>query len=117
MAEHRHHSINYIELPLRDSDATKAFYTSVFGWSFEDYGPDYLAFAGAGVDGGFDRQGSLGATGSGVLVVLYSQDLEATLSATKNAGAMISKETFSFPGGRRFHFIDPNGVELAVWSE
>lgn len=59
MAEHRHHSINYIELPLRDSDATKAFYTSVFGWSFEDYGPDYLAFAGAGVDGGFDRQGSL----------------------------------------------------------
>lgn len=60
---------------------------------------------------------AFGATGSGVLVVLYSQDLEATLSATKNAGAMISKETFSFPGGRRFHFIDPNGVELAVWSE
>lgn len=114
---HQHHSINYIELPLRDADATKAFYSNVFGWSFQDYGPDYLAFAGAGVDGGFDRAAALAAQGAGVLVVLYSSDLEATLDAVKRAGAKISKETFSFPGGRRFHFVDPNGVELAVWSE
>ncbi len=114
---HQHHSINYIEFPLRDSEATKAFYASVFGWSFQDYGPDYIAFAGAGVDGGFDRHASLGAPGSGVLVVLYSDDLEATRAVVQGAGATISKEIFSFPGGRRFHFVDPNGVELAVWSE
>lgn len=117
MNAHQHHSINYIELPLRDIDATKAFYANVFGWSFHDYGPDYQSFSGAGVDGGFNREAGISAPGSGVLVVLYSRDLAATLEAVRNTGAQILQEPYSFPGGRRFHFIDPNGVELAVWSE
>jgi predicted enzyme related to lactoylglutathione lyase len=112
-----HHSINYIELPLADVEATKAFYGRVFGWTFHDYGPDYQSFSGAAVDGGFNREAVASAPGSGVLVVLYSNDLEATLKAARSAGARILKEPFSFPGGRRFHFVDPNGTEIAVWSE
>lgn len=117
MADHKHHSINYIELPLRDVEATKAFYARVFGWTFHDYGPDYQSFSGAGVDGGFDRAKEIAPPGTGTLVVLYSAELEATLAAVRAAGAPILQEIFSFPGGRRFHFADPNGVELAVWSE
>jgi len=117
MANHTHHSINYIELPLRDVEATKAFYANVFGWTFHDYGPDYQSFSGAGVDGGFNREAEITPPGSGVLVVLYSSTLEETLAAVRGAGAKILQEPYSFPGGRRFHFIDPNGVELAVWSE
>lgn len=113
----QHHSINYIEFPLADVDATKAFYGQAFGWSFQDYGPDYVSFTGAAVDGGFNREAAASTTGSGVLVVLYSADLQATLQAVRDAGAPISREPFSFPGGRRFHFIDPNGSEVAVWSE
>ncbi|MGE0530189.1 MAG: VOC family protein [Hyphomonadaceae bacterium] len=112
----QHHSINYIELPLKDVEATKAFYSRVFGWSFQDYGPDYQSFTGAAVDGGFSAEAVASAPGNGTLVVLYSSDLEATLKAVREAGAPISKEPFSFPGGRRFHFIDPNGNDLAVWT-
>ncbi len=113
----QHHSINYIELPLKDVEATKAFYTAAFDWSFIDYGPDYQSFTGAAVDGGFNRQATASAPGAGVLVVLYSHNLEATLQAVRDAGATILKDIYSFPGGRRFHFVDPNGSELAVWSE
>ena len=115
-ASPQHHSINYIELPFTDLEATKAFYGRVFGWTFHDYGPDYQSFTGAAVDGGFTRDAKASAPGNGVLVVLYSRDLEATLSAVRDAGATISKEPFGFPGGRRFHFIDPNGNDLAVWT-
>lgn len=113
----QHHSINYIELPLTDVEATKAFYGGVFGWTFHDYGPDYQSFSGAAVDGGFNREAKASPPGNGVLVVLYSGDLEATLQAVRAAGAPILQEIFSFPGGRRFHFTDPNGNEIAVWSE
>jgi predicted enzyme related to lactoylglutathione lyase len=111
----QHHSINYIELPLEDVEATKAFYGKVFGWTFHDYGPDYQSFSGAAVDGGFNREAA--AAPGGVLVILYSNDLEATFKAVREAGAKILKEPYNFPGGRRFHFIDPNGAELAVWTE
>jgi predicted enzyme related to lactoylglutathione lyase len=113
----QHHSINYIELPLAEVDATKAFYSQAFGWSFQDYGPGYVAFSGAAVDGGFNAEATASPEGNGVLVVLYSNDLEATRDTVAAAGARISKDIYSFPGGRRFHFIDPNGNELAVWSE
>lgn len=116
-ATRQHHSINYIELPLGDADATKTFYNQVFGWDFLDYGPDYLGFTGAAVDGGFNRLANAAPAGNGVLVVLYSNNLEATLAAVRGAGATILQEPYDFPGGRRFHFVDPNGSELAVWTE
>ena len=109
--------INYIELPLADAAATKAFYGDVFGWNFTDWGPDYVSFAGAGVDGGFNGVDGVTAAAPGVLVVLYADDLEQTVTAVEAAGGTIVKPVYSFPGGRRFHFRDPSGNELAVWSE
>lgn len=110
-------TINYIELPLVDVAATKAFYETVFGWGFTDYGPDYVAFDGAGVDGGFNRENAVTPAGSGTIVVLYADDLEATAARVRGAGATVHRDIYAFPGGRRFHFTDPNGSELAVWSE
>lgn len=109
-----HHQINYIELPGPDLAAARHFYGEVFGWQFVDYGPDYLAFEGAGIDGGFDRTGEPSTAGS--LVILFSDDLEQTAAAVQAAGAEITRPIFSFPGGRRFHFVDPLGNGLAVWG-
>jgi len=109
--------INYIELPVTDIVASKAFYASAFGWSYVDYGPTYAAFEGAGIDGGLDAESDRKPSKDGALVVLYSDDLEATLAAVKDAGGEITVPIFTFPGGRRFHFSDPNGNELAVWSK
>jgi uncharacterized protein len=106
--------IDYIELPATQIDATKQFYSAVFGWKFEDYGPDYTSFSDGRIAGGFSA-GMPG--GRGVLVVIYSGDLAATQQKVAQAGGTIAKEIFSFPGGRRFHFTDPNGNELAVWSD
>jgi len=87
----------------------------VFGWKFEDYGPSYTSFHDGRLGGGFTKETP--APGQGVLLVIYSTDLGAVQDKIKAAGGKIVKETFSFPGGRRFHFADPNGNELAVWSE
>jgi len=108
--------INYIEFVSTDIARSKQFYSTVFEWSFVDYGPDYAAFfaAAAGIDGGF-RKGEA-QTGS-PLVVLYASDLAATEAAIVAAGGIITVPTFEFPGGRRFHFNDGAGNELAVWSE
>jgi len=111
----RNNQIDYIELPVLDLPKTKAFYAAVFGWKFEDYGPDYTSFSDGRLSGGFNKEAPLPV--KGILVVIYSSDLEGAESKVKAAGATISKEIFSFPGGRRFHFIDPSGNELAVWSE
>ncbi len=107
--------IDYIEFPATDIPATKRFYSDVFGWKFEDYGPDYTSFMDGRLAGGFTKDAKV--LGAGVLVVLYAKDLEGTESKVKTAGGKIVKPIFSFPGGRRFHFTDPNGNELAVWSE
>jgi predicted enzyme related to lactoylglutathione lyase len=107
--------IDYAELPATDLAKTKEFFTSVFGWKFTDYGPDYTSFFDGRLGGGFTRRKSADATG--VLLVIYASDLAATLEKVRAAGGAIVKEIFSFPGGRRFHFTDPNGNELAVWSE
>lgn len=107
--------MDYIEFPATDIAKTKAFYTQAFGWKFADYGPDYTSFEDGRLSGGFttDRVVAKG----GALIVLYASDLAATEGKVRDAGAKIVKETFSFPGGRRFHFADPSGNELAVWSE
>lgn len=109
-------SINYIEFPLRDADATKRFYGEVFGWEFQDWGPEYISFTGAQVEGGFNGEPGLPVNAPGILVVLYADDLEGIRQAVIDAGVTIRKDIYTFPGGRRFHFVDPNGNELAVWS-
>ncbi|WP_439134775.1 VOC family protein [Pseudomaricurvus sp.] len=110
--------INYVELPARNLEATKRFFGEAFDWSFVDYGPEYVAFDNAGLDGGFFKSDRVATTENGsVLVVLYSDALEDTLARVTSAGGAILKDIFSFPGGRRFHFSDPNGNEYAVWSE
>lgn len=116
----QHEKLNYVEVPAKDIPATKAFFTAAFGWKFEDYGPGYTAFysAESGLDGGF-YQSDLTATADNgsVIVIFYSKDLEQTQAKVESAGGKINRETFTFPGGRRFHFIDPSGNEFAVWSD
>lgn len=107
--------IDYLEFSVPDVGRAKQFYTEVFGWAFTDYGPDYTSFADGRIGGGFSK-GDAGA-GGGPLVVVYAIDLEQMQAAVTGAGGTISKETFDFPGGRRFHFRDPFGHELAIWSE
>lgn len=113
-----HEKINYVEYPARDLEATKAFFHAAFGWSFEDYGPDYAAFSGQGLDGGFFKSDMTANTDKGsALIVFYSERLEDTLNKVVAAGGRIVKPVFSFPGGRRFHFSEPSGNEFAVWSQ
>lgn len=114
----QHGKINYLELPAVDIGAAKRFFTAVFDWSFSDFGDDYTAFSNAGIAGGFYRSALQATPGNGsVLVVFYSAELEATEAKIESQGGTIVKPTFEFPGGRRFHFSDPNGNEYAVWSE
>jgi len=114
----QHEKINYVEFPASDPGATKAFFNKVFGWAFTDYGPDYTAFADQGLDGGFYRAPRQARVENGsALIVFYSGDLEATLAKVEEHGGTIIKPIFSFPGGRRFHFCEPSGNEMAVWSE
>ncbi|MET0942810.1 MAG: VOC family protein [Mesorhizobium sp.] len=107
--------LDYLEMPATGGtlDRVKAFYSAAFSWSFTDYGPTYAAFS-EGLDGGFDADREAVAK---PLPVLYSENLEDTFSAVESAGGRIVKPIFSFPGGRRFHFMDPAGNELAVWGE
>ena len=115
-----HHKIHYIEFTTADVARAKQFYSTVFGWSFEDWGPEYISFSAesAGINGGF-RLGTPGgnAGADAPLVVLYSADLKATEEAIVAAGGKIVVPAFEFPGGRRFHFADGAGNVLAVWSE
>jgi predicted enzyme related to lactoylglutathione lyase len=113
----QHHTIDYIEFSVTDLAQAKGFYSAAFGWAFNDYGPEYAGIqkAGGGEVGGL-RQVAEVATG-GPLVILYSSDLAASLQAVRDTGGAIVTEPFEFPGGRRFHFTDPSGNELAVWSD
>jgi len=114
----KHEKINYVEFPAKDIEATKTFFSTVFGWSFVDYGAEYVAFSDQGLDGGFYQSDLSVSTDTGsALIVFYSNALEETLSKIEKAGGKILKPIFSFPGGRRFHFGDPNGNEYAVWSD
>ena len=114
----QHEKMNYVELPAKDLAATKAFFESVFGWTFTDYGPEYTAFENQGLDGGFFQSDLASTTEKGAaLIVFYSNQLEATLAKVEKAGGVILKPIYSFPGGRRFHFTEPSGNEFAVWGE
>ena len=107
--------IDYIEFPAADVAEAKRFFGDVFGWEFTDYGPEYTSFADGRLAGGFTTEGAV-ATG-GPLVVLYAKDLEAIKGNVAKHGGSVTRDTYEFPGGRRFHFRDPNGNELAVWSD
>lgn len=107
--------INYVELKAKDLEKIKKFYTAAFNWTFTDYGPNYIAFSDSGLEGGFEKTEN--DIVNGVLVVLYHSNLDAIKNKIVKSGGEISKDTFSFPGGRRFQFKDPSGNELAVWSE
>ena len=114
----QHEKINYVELPAKDLAATKAFFQSIFGWSFVDYGPEYTAFSDQGLDGGFFQSDLASSPEKGAaLIVFYSNQLEATLAKVEQAGGSVVKPIYAFPGGRRFHFTEPSGNEFAVWSE
>ena len=107
--------INYVEFKAKDLQVIKSFYQKSFNWEFTDYGPDYTAFSNSGLEGGFEK--SEDDIINGALVVLYHTNLEAVKETIIEYQGIISKDIFSFPGGRRFHFIDPAGNELAVWSD
>lgn len=109
------HRIDYVEFPATDIAATQRFYSSLFGWKFEDYGPEYTSFHDGRLAGGFFKADS--AKARSPLVVIYATGLEAAEQQVIAAGGTIVKPIFSFPGGRRFHFTDPNGNELSVWSD
>ncbi|MCK2213552.1 VOC family protein [Actinomadura sp. ATCC 31491] len=117
---HRHHALDYVEIPATDLDRAKRFYGEAFGWRFNDYGPAYAGIRspegeGAPEVGGLrlDEQARPG----GPLVLLYSADLDASAEAVTKAGGAVVNGPYAFPGGRRFHFTDPSGNELGVWSE
>lgn len=119
VSSHTHHGIDYIELTVTDQEAAKTFYRSAFGWEFNDYGPQYAGirrFDGSEGEAGGLATGSEVRTG-GPLVLLYSNDLDTSLRAVGAAGGTVTEGPFDFPGGRRFHFTDPSGNQLGVWSE
>jgi uncharacterized protein len=107
--------IDYIEFPATDIEATKRFYAQAFGWKLEDYGPDYTSFQDGRLAGGFTKVDVI-ATG-GPLVVIYAPDLEQAQVKVREAGGNIEGAVLEFPGGRRFHFLDPNGNRLSVWTD
>lgn len=108
--------IDYVEIPVADPAGARAFFEAMFGWEFQDWGPDYLSFNDGRLDGGFCRSDSPG-QGRGVLIVFYSEDLERDRQRVTELGGSISKDIFDFPGGRRFQFLDPVGNEYAIWTE
>ena len=113
-----HEKINYVEFPSKDLHATKEFFSQAFGWVFQDFGPEYSAFSNQGINGGFFKSELNSSVANGAaLIIFYSQDLEASLYKIEKANGVIIKPIFPFPGGRRFHFIEPSGNEFAVWSD
>ena len=107
--------VDYIEFGATDVARTKQFYQQVFGWRFEDYGPDYTSFQDGRLSGGFTKDAPV--RPANPLVVIYATGLEETEGKIKQAGGTIVRKAYSFPGGRRFHFSDPSGNELAVWTD
>lgn len=111
----KNNHINYIELKALNLEIIKTFYNKCFNWVFTDYGPNYIAFSESGLDGGFEKSDAK--IINGALVVLYHEDLILAKNNVLKYKGTISKDIFSFPGGRRFQFLDPAGNELAIWSD
>ena len=112
----RHHTVDFFEIPVLEMAGAKAFYAAAFGWTFHDWGPDYADIQGAGLAGGLRLVDAPPKAGGGPLVILFSDDLVASERAVTAAGATIVAH-HDFPGGKRFHFVDPSGCELAVWAK
>ena len=111
-------TIDYLEMPSRDLAATTAFFAQLFGWSFQDFGPDYCAFDDGRMTGGFFASNKTSTVANGApLIVFYRSDLESIHADVVRLGGRITREIFDFPGGRRFHFEAPGGGEFAVWAE
>ncbi|HTV69940.1 MAG TPA: VOC family protein [Rhizobiaceae bacterium] len=109
--------IDYVEFNVKDIERSKEFYGKAFGWTFKDYGPEYCEFADGRLTGGFTTTAPVKSSG-GPLVILFAEDLDEVFAKVKAAkGGKIVKPPYEFPGGRRFHFADPDGYELAVYSE
>lgn len=108
--------IDYVEIPVTDLPRARAFFEALFGWEFQEWGDEYYSFNDGRLDGGL-RKSEAPVPADSVLLVFYSDDLERDVGRVKEHGGTISQEIFSFPGGRRFHFIDPVGTEFAIWSE
>ena len=110
--------VDYLELPAKDLDAIQSFYEAAFNWVFTDYGPEYKAFSDGKIDGGFYLSELKSTVAQGAaLIILYANNLEQANETVLDSGGKIVRDIFEFPGGRRFHFTDPNGNELAVWSD
>ncbi len=110
-------TVDYIESPSRDLSKTKAFFTALLGWRFTEYGPEYLAFEDGRLNGGFYRSEKVSSTAAGsTIAIVYTEHLEALRDQAVKLGATITRDIFSFPGGRRFHFTEPGGSEFALWS-
>jgi predicted enzyme related to lactoylglutathione lyase len=108
--------IDYIEIPVTDLPKARAFLETMFGWKFQEWGDEYFGFNDGSLNGGL-RQANEPTPANGVLLILYSEDLERDVVRVQDLGGTISQEIFPFPGGRRFHFIDPVGTEFAIWSD
>lgn len=108
--------IDYVEIPVTDIGKARAFLEAMFGWSFKEWGDAYLSFNDGRLNGGI-RLAPEAAPAPGVLLVFYSDDLERDVERVRKLGGTISQDIFSFPGGRRFHFLDPVGTEFAIWAE
>ncbi len=107
--------IDYVEIPVTDLRKARDFFSALFGWSFQEWGDDYLSFNDGRLEGGFCKAAEA-APATGVLVIFFSEDLERDLERVQELGATISQPIFQFPGGRRFHFVDPTGTEYAIWA-
>lgn len=115
---HQHEKLNYVEFGSTNINATKQFFERTFDWTFIDYGPEYSAFSGQGLDGGFFKSEFVNQTANGgALLVFYSSDIQATQIKVEQHGGKVIRPIFEFPGGCRFHFTEPSGNEFAVWSE
>lgn len=107
--------IDYIEIPVTDPAQARDFFAALFGWEFQDWGPDYLSFSDGRLEGGLRRTDSA-AHATGVLLVFYSENLVRDKDRITKLGGNISQDIYSFPGGSRFHFTDPVGTEYAMWT-
>ena len=111
----KNNQISYIEFKADNLEKIKEFYLNCFHWKFTDYGPEYTSFSESGLFGGFEKTDSK--IVNGALIVLYHTDLDLIRNKIITEGGIITKDIFSFPGGKRFQFTDPSGNELAVWSD
>lgn len=107
--------IDYVEIPVTDLKKAREFFSALFDWSFQEWGDDYMSFSDGRLEGGF-RRAAEPAPATGVLIVFFSTDLDRDFDRVQELGATISEPIFPFPGGRRFHFVDPAGTEFAIWS-